>query len=77
MLIIFGSGVDYAIFLVERPSATDGNAWLGVALSGASTLLSFGLLGLSGTPVLRAFGLTMLIGITVSIFASPYFCTDA
>ena len=76
LLIIFGSGVDYAIFLIERPDAHEGNAWLGVALSAVSTLLSFGLLSLSQTPVLRAFGLTMLIGITVSMLASPYFCTE-
>ncbi len=76
LLIIFGSGVDYAIFLIERPGAHEGSAWLGVALSGMSTLLSFGLLSLSGTPVLRAFGLTMLVGITFSMVASPYFCTE-
>ncbi len=76
LLIIFGSGVDYAIFLIERPDAREGNAWLGVGLSAISTLLSFGLLSLSQTPVLRAFGLTMLVGITVSMLASPYFCTD-
>ncbi len=76
LLIIFGSGVDYAIFLIERPDPREGNAWLGVALSAMSTLLSFGLLALSQTPVLRAFGLTMLVGITVSMLASPYFCTD-
>jgi predicted exporter len=77
LLIIFGSGVDYAIFLIERPDPREGNAWLGVGLSATSTLLSFGLLSLSQTPVLRAFGLTMLVGITVSMVASPYFCTDA
>ncbi len=76
LLIIFGSGVDYAIFLIERPAAREGNAWLGVGLSAISTLLSFGLLSLSQTPVLRAFGLTMLVGIAVSMLASPYFCTD-
>jgi predicted exporter len=76
LLIIFGSGVDYAIFLIERPDAREGNAWVGVALSAMSTLLSFGLLSLSQTPVLRAFGLTMLVGITVSMLASPYFCTS-
>jgi predicted exporter len=76
LLIIFGSGVDYAIFLIERPDAREGNAWLGVGLSAISTLLSFGLLSLSQTPVLRAFGLTMLVGIAVSMLASPYFCTD-
>lgn len=76
LLIIFGSGVDYAIFLIERPNAREGNAWLGVGLSAISTVLSFGLLSLSQTPVLRAFGVTMLVGITVSMLASPYFCTD-
>ena len=60
----------------ERPAARESNAWLGVGLSAISTLLSFGLLSLSQTPVLRAFGLTMLVGITVSMLTSPYFCTD-
>jgi predicted exporter len=36
-------------------------------LSALSTLLSFGLLGLSKTPALQAFGLTMLIG-TASVW---------
>ena len=73
LLIIFGSGVDYAIFLMERPLAAD--TWLGVGLAAVSTLLSFGLLALSSTPLLRAFGSTMLLGITISVLSAPYFCT--
>jgi predicted exporter len=42
-------------------------------LSALSTLLSFGLLGLSHTPALRAFGLTMAIGITIVWLTVPYF----
>jgi predicted exporter len=48
-----------------------------VGLSAASTVLSFGLLGVSTTPALRTFGVTMLIGVTVAVLAAPYFCTDA
>jgi predicted exporter len=44
-----------------------------VGLSAASTLLSFGLLALSGTPALRAFGLTMLLGTALVWLAAPCF----
>jgi len=48
-------------------------AWLAIGLSAASTLLSFGLLGLSKTPALQAFGLTMLIGIALVWLVVPFF----
>lgn len=60
LLLLLGMGIDYGIFLLEHPG--DGSAWLAVALAGISTLLAFGLLGLSATPALSAFGTTMLIG---------------
>ncbi|KFA91449.1 MMPL family transporter [Archangium violaceum] len=60
LLLLLGMGVDYGIFLLEHPG--DGSAWVAVALAGVSTLLSFGLLGLSATPALRTFGLAMLLG---------------
>lgn len=60
LLLLLGMGIDYGIFLLEHPG--DGSAWLAVALAGISTLLAFGLLGLSATPALSAFGITMLIG---------------
>ena len=60
LLLLLGVGIDYGIFLLEHPG--DGSAWLAVALAGISTLLAFGLLGLSATPALSAFGITMLIG---------------
>lgn len=60
LVLLLGMGVDYGIFLLEHPG--DNSAWLAVALAGVSTILSFGLLALSGTPALSAFGLTMLIG---------------
>ena len=74
LFLVFGIGVDYAIFLTEHRHSPPGDAWFAVGLASISTLLSLGLLALSETPVLRAFGATMLIGITVSTFASPLFC---
>jgi predicted exporter len=76
LLLILGMGVDYGIFLQEHPSRQDKTAWLAVGLSAASTLLSFGLLGLSKTPALHAFGLTMLLGVATVWMIAPCFCAD-
>jgi predicted exporter len=62
LMLLLGIGVDYGIFFQDHPARTDPVGWLAVGLSAVSTLLSFGLLGLSKTPALQAFGLTMLIG---------------
>ncbi len=67
LMLMLGVGVDYGIFLHEQKNQRDHTAWLAVGLSALSTLLSFGLLGLSKTPALQAFGLTMLIG-TASVW---------
>ena len=67
LMLMLGIGVDYSIFLFEHFASGDDTAWLVVDLSALSTLLSFGLLSLSGTPALHAFGLTMLFG-TVSVW---------
>ncbi|RZU03011.1 MMPL family transporter [Rivibacter subsaxonicus] len=69
LIVLLGVGVDYGIFLVEHPE--DASAWLSVMLGAASTLLSFGLLGLSSTPALRAFGLTLALGIATVWALSP------
>jgi len=73
LMLLLGIGVDYGIFLQEPGSQDDGAAWLAVAVSAFSTLLSFGLLGLSQTPALRAFGLTMAIGIGAVTLIVPCF----
>ncbi|MCP3140991.1 MMPL family transporter [Pyxidicoccus xibeiensis] len=71
LVLLLGMGVDYGIFLLEHPG--EGSAWLAVALAGVSTLLSFGLLGLSATPALRSFGLAMLLGEVTIWFLTPCF----
>jgi len=73
LMLLLGIGVDYGIFLQEPDSQRDGTAWLAVGISALSTLLSFGLLGLSQTPALRAFGLTMAIGIGAVTLIVPCF----
>ncbi|MGA0608993.1 MMPL family transporter [Caldimonas sp. KR1-144] len=69
LIVLLGVGVDYGIFLVEHRG--DPSAWLAVVLGAASTLLSFGLLGLSTTPALRAFGLTLALGLAFVWVLSP------
>jgi len=73
LMLILGIGVDYGIFFQENPIGRPDTAWLAAGLSALSTLLSFGLLGLSNTPALRAFGFTMLIGITTVLLIVPCF----
>lgn len=73
LLILLGLGVDYGIFLLEQPGRAETRPFLSVTLAAASTLLSFGLLALSGTPALQAFGLTLLIGVFLAWLLTPFF----
>lgn len=76
LMLLLGVGVDYGIFLQEKGNTGghgDDAPWLAVGLSAASTILSFGLLALSGTPALRAFGLTMLAGTALVWLIAPCF----
>ena len=76
LMLLLGIGVDYGIFMQEHPDRREYAAWLAVGLSAVSTLLSFGLLGLSKTPALQAFGLTMLIGTALVWLIVPCFGTE-
>jgi predicted exporter len=81
LMLLLGIGVDYGIFMQERAPADQGQVraqamqWLAVGLSAASTILSFGLLGLSQTPALHAFGSTMFIGTALVWLIVPCFST--
>lgn len=77
LLILLGLGVDYGIFLLEQPGRSETQPFLSVTLAAASTLLSFGLLALSGTPALHAFGLTLLIGVFLAWLLTPLFMPHA
>lgn len=76
LILLLGIGVDYGVFFQERPDRREASAWMAVCLSAASTLLSFGLLGLSKTPALQAFGLTMLLGTALVWLIVPCFARD-
>lgn len=77
LLILLGLGVDYGIFLLEQPGRAETRPFLSVTLAAVSTLLSFGLLALSGTPALHAFGLTLLLGVFLAWLLTPLFMPDA
>lgn len=77
LMLLLGVGVDYGIFMQEHPRRADYTPWLAVGLSAASTILSFGLLGLSKTPALQAFGLTMLIGTALVWILVPCFGNES
>lgn len=61
LILVLGIGLDMGIFLTETGGSS--HTWLAVSLSSYTSLLAFGLLALSDTPVLHHFGLTVLIGL--------------
>ncbi|MCM2131732.1 MMPL family transporter [Larsenimonas rhizosphaerae] len=61
LLLVIGLGLDAGIFITEHPTAH--HAWLAITLSTLSSLLAFGLLAFSATPVLHYIGLTTLLGL--------------
>jgi len=61
--LVLGIGLDMGIFLTETRESL--HTWLAVSLSVYTSLLAFGLLALSDTPVLHHFGLTVLVGLTL------------
>jgi len=69
LILVLGIGLDMGIFLME----TDENAytWLAVSLSSYTSLLAFGMLAWSDTPVLHHFGLTVLSGLAIVWLVTP------
>ena len=70
LLLVLGIGIDYTIFFAESNTSRE-TIMFAILLSASSTILSFGLLSLSETPVLKSFGTTILIGISLSLVLSP------
>jgi predicted exporter len=71
LVLIIGIGADYTIFCAETSEGKQSVTMLSISLAAATTLLSFGLLGLSGTLAVRSFGLAMLIGVTAAYALAP------
>ncbi len=68
-LLIIALGLDYVIFYAHN-IALD-KVKLAVVLSSLSSLLGFGLLAFSATPVVASFGLTVMFGILALTLLSP------
>jgi predicted exporter len=73
LLLVFGLGIDYAVFEHDAgDSAADKDRTeLAILLSALTTLLAFGLLSLSSTTVIAAFGSTLTAGITTCWLLAP------
>lgn len=70
LVLVLGIGIDYTIFFAEQ-TADKATTMHAILLSAVTTILSFGLLALSGTPVISSFGLMVFVGIVVSLLLSP------
>jgi predicted exporter len=68
LLLLAGLAIDYALFLAHAGTmSAEGDDRMGAVLSCAvSTLLTFGMLSLCGTPVLHGIGLTVTIGVSAA-----------
>ena len=73
LLLVLSMGVDYGVFLVESANADVSSEATLMSLLACclTTVLSFGLLALSGTPALRAIGLVTGIGVSLSLALAP------
>ncbi len=73
LLLVLSMGVDYGVFLVESRDQTRGLAAsvLSVVLAALSTVLAFGLLGMSTYPALEALGITIGLGVLLSLVLAP------
>ncbi len=69
LLLVVSLGVDFGIFFVDTTSSLEESARTMVSIITASitTILSFGLLGLSSSPGLAAIGVTVTLGVTFSL----------
>lgn len=69
LILVLGIGLDMGIFLMETNDAP--YTWLAVSLSTYTSLLAFGMLAWSDTPVLHHFGLTVLSGLAFVWLLTP------
>ncbi|MEZ4325232.1 MAG: hypothetical protein R3B40_08460 [Polyangiales bacterium] len=73
LLLVLSMGVDYGVFMVETQAHPEDEAPTVVSLLTAcgSTVLSFGVLGLSAQPAMRAMGVTAAVGVAASLVLAP------
>lgn len=77
LLLVFGIGVDYAVFSqLSRPGERS-HTLLAIAMAGLTTLLGFGLLALSATPAIADFGLALAVGTLLTLMLATLFFARA
>lgn len=74
LILVLGIGLDMGVFMAEANN--ESHTWLAVSLSSLTSLLAFGLLALSTTPVLHHFGLAVLIGLLLVWLITPMMRMD-
>jgi predicted exporter len=68
LLLVVSLGVDFGIFLVDTQTVEESaRTIVSIVTASVTTILSFGLLGLSESPGLAALGVTMTLGVTFSL----------
>lgn len=72
-LLVLSMGVDYGIFMVETRAVGEARtaSLLSIVIASLTTVLSFGLMGLSDNPALRGLGLTTGVGSLLSLLLAP------
>jgi predicted exporter len=70
LILVFGLGLDYIFFMVDRKSGRKDLSFLGMSLSFLTTLLSFGALGLSSFMPVHIFGLTVSSGLGAAFISA-------
>lgn len=71
LVLVLSMAFDYAVFCRETDPDHRPVTMLGVWLAMVTTLLSFGLLGLSRVFAVHAFGLTLIVGTLLAFVVSP------
>jgi predicted exporter len=71
LLLVVSLGVDFGIFFVDTTATLEeaSRTMVSILTASITTILSFGLLGLSHSPGLAALGVTVTLGVTFSLFA--------
>lgn len=69
VLLVVALALDYAIFFASKLEAAE--VQLAVGLSAITSMLAFGMLAFSQTPVIAGFGQTILTGILVAVLTAP------
>ena len=70
LLLIVGVSLDYAIFRAFTRSEDQPATSLAISLSAITSVLAFGMLGFSSTPLIAAFGQTIAIGLVFAYLLS-------